>query len=74
MKKYWDVVSEIENIDYCMDTVSQKGALSCTDSKHPIFDDNEVEYVEAPRILHRQHWDQIDVFDTFPLRGQNEDI
>ena len=72
MRKYWDVIEDFESIDYNVDGYKTKGTFSLTDERHPIFDENETVPSEAPRSKHYQHWDQLESFDTYLLKGQYE--
>ncbi len=72
-KMTWEVeINSIEEIDYCTKCDSEKASLSNTSIKNPIYDQNEHEWRQAPRVMMHQHWDQLEMFDTFMLRGQDE--
>ncbi len=69
---YWNVIEQMEAIDYCTECEPHRVSLTQTDKLHPIYDQNEHEWREAPRTKSIQHWDQVEMFDTFALRGQDE--
>jgi hypothetical protein len=70
MKRYWDAISKIEDEEYCMEGYLEKDIILHTDKDHPIYDENGYRSTDGPRKLKKEHWEQLEAFDTFPLMGQ----
>jgi hypothetical protein len=70
--KYWEIIKEVEADEYSIGEILAKDSLTNTNSNHPIYDENENTWKAAPRYLKKEHWEQLDLFDTFPMKGQDE--